>query len=59
MVNVTINMSMEDFETLKNALLEAEQNTYVSDREGAEADKEKVKQANARINRVLNLLGCQ
>lgn len=54
MVQITINMSVEDMEFIKSTLLQAERNTYVSDREGAEPDKEKVKLANAQINQILN-----
>jgi hypothetical protein len=57
MVNITINMSMEDFEFIKSTLLQAEKNTYISDREGAEPDKEKVKLANAQITHILNHFG--
>ena len=57
MVNVTVNMTMEDFEFIKTTLLNAEQNTYVSDRKGVEVDKEKVKLANAQINQILNHFG--
>ncbi len=57
MVNVTINMTMEDFEFIKSTLLQAEKNTYISNRESAEPDKEKVKLANAQINQILNHFG--
>ena len=57
MVNVTINMTIEDFEYIKNELLMAEQNTFVSNKEGAETNKENVKLANAHINHVLSKLG--
>lgn len=57
MINITINMSVEDFEFIKSELLKAEQNTFVSDREGAEPNKEKVKLANAQINHILNHFG--
>ena len=58
MLNVTINMLMEDFEYIKNELLMAEQNTFVSNREGVVIDKEKIEMANAQINHVLSKLGC-
>jgi hypothetical protein len=57
MVTVTINMTTEDFEFIKSTLYKAENNTFVSSREGAEPDKEKVKLANAQINQILNHFG--
>ena len=57
MVTVTINMTVDDMEFLKSSLLQAEQNTFISDREGAELDKEKVKLANTQINHILQHFG--
>ena len=57
MVNITINMSVEDFELIKSELLRAEENTQTSPREGEIPDKERVALANAQINHILNHFG--
>ena len=57
MVNVTINMSIEDFEFIKSELLKAEENTQTSPRKGVNPDKERVTLANAQINHILNHFG--
>lgn len=58
MVNVMINMTMEDFEYIKNELNAALQNTYISNRENAGVYAEKIRMANAQINHVLSKLSC-
>lgn len=56
MVNVTINMSMEDFEYIKKELQKAYENTNLDKKDVIE--KEKIDLANAQISHVLNKLGC-
>ena len=57
MVNITINMSVEDFEFIKSELIKAEENTQTSPRKGINPDKERVALANAQINHILNHFG--
>ena len=57
MVNVTINMSVEDFEFIKSELLKAEENTQTSPIKGVNPDKERVALANTQINHILNHFG--
>ena len=57
MVTITINMSEEDLEFIKSTLHKAESNTYVSDRENAQPNKEKIELANKQINQILNRFG--
>jgi hypothetical protein len=55
MVNVTINMTMEDFEYIKDSLQKAYLNTCTD--KHMEIDRENIEMANAHISHVLSKLG--
>lgn len=58
MVNVTINMTMEDFEYIKEELIKAKQNTELSPvADVKDYIKENINMANAHISHVLSKLG--
>ena len=58
MVNVTINMSMEDFEYIKEELTKAKQNTELSPvADVKDYIKENMNMAHAQIIHVMNMLG--
>lgn len=54
MVNVTINMTMEDFEYIKDSLQKAYLNTCTD--KHMEIDRENIEMANAHISHVLSKL---
>ena len=54
MLNVTINMTMKDFETMKDLLNKAYLNTCTE--KFMEIDRENIEWANAQIVQVLNML---
>ena len=55
MVNVTINMTMKDFEMITELLQKAYLNTCID--KHVEIDRENIEWANAQICQVLNVLG--
>lgn len=58
MVNVTINMSIKDFEYIKEELAKAKQNTELSPVADVNGYiKENMNMANAQIIHVMNILG--
>ena len=58
MVNVTINMSVKDFEYIKEELAKAKQNTELSPvADVNDYIKENMNMANAQIIHVMNILG--
>lgn len=55
MVNITINMTMEDFEYIKDSLQKAFLNTAIN--KNMEIEREKIEIANAQISHILSKLG--
>lgn len=58
MVNVTINMSMKDFECIKEELIKAKQNTELSPvADVKKYIRDNMNMANAQIAHIMNILG--